>query len=149
MSNLHKILHLICVKTSGNWLENSSDFKHCFGFEVEATVEPGHRVKSLSFKNLQVLTHSLTRAWLDWFSCREISTKRVVQTSPYICWHKSHAIPKEGFFCILAHEVFVLAQRIFLGIVWLSNTRCPVVANSLCTFTKIFSASAESTRFLC
>ena len=38
---------LICVITSGSCLENSSDFKHCFGVEVEATVEPGHRVKSL------------------------------------------------------------------------------------------------------
>ena len=38
--------HLLCVKTPGSCLENSSDFKHCFGLEVEAAVEPGHRVKS-------------------------------------------------------------------------------------------------------
>ena len=31
--------------TSGSCLENSNDFKHCFGLEVEATVEPGHRAK--------------------------------------------------------------------------------------------------------
>ena len=39
-SNLHEMSHLLCVKTSGSCLENSSDFKCCFGLEVEATVEP-------------------------------------------------------------------------------------------------------------
>ena len=45
MSNLHKISHFICVITSGSCLEKSSDFKNCFGLDIEATVEPGHRVK--------------------------------------------------------------------------------------------------------
>ena len=43
-SNLHEISHLICVITSGRCLEKSSDFKHCFGLDIGATVEPGHRV---------------------------------------------------------------------------------------------------------
>ena len=46
-SNLHEISQLIWVITSGSCLANSSDFKHCFGLEVEETVEPGHGVKSL------------------------------------------------------------------------------------------------------
>ena len=36
-SNLYELSYLICVKTSGRCLENSSDFKHCFRLEVEAT----------------------------------------------------------------------------------------------------------------
>ena len=40
MSNLHETSHWICVKRSESYLENSSDFKYCFGLEVEATVEP-------------------------------------------------------------------------------------------------------------
>ena len=40
VENLHEISHWICVKTSESYLENSSDFKYCFGLEVEATVEP-------------------------------------------------------------------------------------------------------------
>ena len=38
-SNLHEIPNLLCVKTPGSCLENSSDFKHCFGLKVEATAE--------------------------------------------------------------------------------------------------------------
>ena len=45
-SNLLKISHLICVITSGSCLEKPRDFRHCFGLDIEATVEPGHRVKS-------------------------------------------------------------------------------------------------------
>ena len=37
-------ISLICVITSGRCLEKSNDFKHCFGLDVEATVESGHRV---------------------------------------------------------------------------------------------------------
>ena len=40
VENLHEISHWICVKTSESYLENSGDFKYCFGLEVEATVEP-------------------------------------------------------------------------------------------------------------
>ena len=47
MSNLPEISHFICAITSGSCLEKSSDFKHCSRLEVEATVEPVHRVKSL------------------------------------------------------------------------------------------------------
>ena len=39
-ANLHKISHLICVIASGSCLEKSSNFKHCFGLDIEATVEP-------------------------------------------------------------------------------------------------------------
>ena len=53
-SILHEISHLICVITSGSCLEKSSDFKHCFGPDIEATVEPGHRVKSLLVSTLQI-----------------------------------------------------------------------------------------------
>ena len=52
-SNLHEISHLICVITSGSCLEKSSNFKHCFGHDIEATVEPGHRVKSLQFRHFE------------------------------------------------------------------------------------------------
>ena len=38
-SNLHEIPNLLCVKTPGSCLENSSDFKHCFGLKVKATAE--------------------------------------------------------------------------------------------------------------
>ena len=63
MSNLHEISPVIYVKTSGSCLEKSSDFKHCFGLELEADVEPGHRVKSSlfrHFKNIQADTLSVT-----------------------------------------------------------------------------------------
>ena len=49
-SNLHEISHLICAITSESCLESSSVFKHCFGLDIEATVEPGYRVKSLQFQ---------------------------------------------------------------------------------------------------
>ena len=35
---IHEIPHSLCVKTPGSCLEHSSDFKHCFGLKVEATV---------------------------------------------------------------------------------------------------------------
>ena len=46
---LHEISDWICVKTSGSFLKNSSDFKHCFGLEVGATVEPGHKKLTCSW----------------------------------------------------------------------------------------------------
>ena len=71
-SNLHEISHLICVITSGSCLENSSDFKHSFGLDIEATVKPGHRVKSLvstlkkySEVNLCHATVALHQKWKD------------------------------------------------------------------------------------
>ena len=50
---------LIRLITSGSCLENSSDFKHCLGVNVEATVEPGYRVKSQCYRHLENI-HVLT-----------------------------------------------------------------------------------------
>ena len=134
-TNLHEISHWICVKTSGSCLENSSDFKHCFGLEVGATVEPGHRVQKYSSSD----TLSVT-----WLTSSQVIHNNIVQTFPkhlMIVHINPKRFSKEGF-SILVHEFFVLAQSIFFGIFThghgFQNTRCPAVGNSHCTFTKIF-----------
>ena len=59
-SNLHEIPNLPCVKTPGSCLENSSDFKHCFGLKVEATAEN----LSTTIRNLYLVSRHVAGIYL-------------------------------------------------------------------------------------
>ena len=65
-SNLHEIPNLLCVKTPGSCLENSSDFKHCFGLKVEATAENlSTTIRNLYLELLGISEQTLVTADLD------------------------------------------------------------------------------------
>ena len=53
LTNFLEIACLTPLRTSDICLEISSDYKHCLGLKLEATVELGHRVKSQCFRHLE------------------------------------------------------------------------------------------------
>ena len=102
-SNLHEISLWICVKTSESCLENSSDFKYCFGLEEEATVErswPIFAVLAFASRNCSVTPE------VEGHSSRGISRVHPPWTLSALCYVGNYRMgilnTQQGEVCMVA-----------------------------------------------